>query len=162
MNIYSTDFTTKNGAHTGHKGSGIGLSLVKDLVELHHGILAVESTVGLGTAFTCWLPLDQTVYNEDDFAEKAKRQTVISDFEMTTLDDRFRRSRTPFSQPSRLETRGEDDQRKLVLVVDNNPDIREFIGEHLETNGYRINYAYDGEQDCIGHAKPFPILLSAM
>src|SRR4029077_15012205 len=38
------------------EGTGLGLALVKLLVELHGGALAVESTVGEGSCFTVWLP----------------------------------------------------------------------------------------------------------
>ena len=40
-----------------HEGSGIGLALVRDLVELHHGSIAVASEEGVGTTFTVSMPL---------------------------------------------------------------------------------------------------------
>lgn len=39
-----------------HEGSGIGLSLVKSLIELHGGTISVESTVGIGTEFIIYMP----------------------------------------------------------------------------------------------------------
>lgn len=62
-----------------HEGSGIGLSLVKSLVELQDGIITVESEIGIGTTFGIYLPcmlvkeeesLVEDVYGKEDKAEK--------------------------------------------------------------------------------------------
>ena len=43
-------------------GTGIGLSLVKNLVDLHHGQISVESHKGEGTTFTVLIPVHQDCY----------------------------------------------------------------------------------------------------
>ena len=43
-----------------YSGTGLGLALVKQLVELHGGALAVDSCVGRGSEFTVWLPIRAT------------------------------------------------------------------------------------------------------
>ena len=53
--VFDLYFTTK------HQGSGIGLSLVYRTVQLHHGTIDVESTVGRGTTFTVTLPVPLSV-----------------------------------------------------------------------------------------------------
>ena len=49
--LFEPFFTTK-----GSRGTGLGLSLVKKIVEEHHGCVEVESEVGQGTAFHIWMP----------------------------------------------------------------------------------------------------------
>jgi signal transduction histidine kinase len=44
-----------------HRGTGLGLSLVRSFVELHGGTVRLDSTVGSGTTVTCRFPLEQTV-----------------------------------------------------------------------------------------------------
>ncbi len=55
--IFEPFFTTKTGPDsTGLGGTGLGLSVCRDIVEAHHGRLRAESRVGQGTTFTLRLP----------------------------------------------------------------------------------------------------------
>jgi signal transduction histidine kinase len=55
--IFEPFYTTKKGPDaSGKGGTGLGLSMCRDIVEAHRGRIRVESTVGKGTAFTIKLP----------------------------------------------------------------------------------------------------------
>jgi signal transduction histidine kinase len=55
--IFDAFFTTKSGPDSSGKGgTGLGLSMCRDIIEAHHGRIRVDSTVGKGTAFTLKLP----------------------------------------------------------------------------------------------------------
>jgi len=55
--IFDSFFTTKKGPDSSGKGgTGLGLSMCKEIIEAHHGRIRVDSTVGKGTAFTLKLP----------------------------------------------------------------------------------------------------------
>ncbi len=55
--IFDSFFTTKSGPDaSGKGGTGLGLSMCRDIIESHHGQIRVNSTVGKGTAFTLKLP----------------------------------------------------------------------------------------------------------
>ncbi len=57
-NIFDPFFTTKSGPDaTGKGGTGLGLASCREIIEAHRGRIRVESTVGVGTAFTIWLPV---------------------------------------------------------------------------------------------------------
>jgi signal transduction histidine kinase len=58
--IFEPFFTTKTADAQGQGGTGLGLSLAKDVMESHNGRLRVESTVGAGTTFTLKFPLVPT------------------------------------------------------------------------------------------------------
>ncbi|WP_321332565.1 two-component regulator propeller domain-containing protein [uncultured Bacteroides sp.] len=51
-------------------GTGIGLSLTKDLVELHGGSIVVESAVGKGTTFFVTIPIDRSYFKEEEIDEE--------------------------------------------------------------------------------------------
>jgi DNA-binding response OmpR family regulator/two-component sensor histidine kinase len=56
-NIFDRFFQADSSLTRSYQGTGIGLALVKELVELHKGVIKVESTPGTGTIFTIQLPL---------------------------------------------------------------------------------------------------------
>jgi signal transduction histidine kinase len=55
--IFDRYFTTKQGPDaSGKGGTGVGLSMCREIIEAHQGRIRVESTIGVGTAFTLKLP----------------------------------------------------------------------------------------------------------
>lgn len=62
FNIFQRGDATKD-----HPGWGIGLSVVKSIVEIHKGTILVDSIEGRGTTFTVTLPIDPRIYSTDSF-----------------------------------------------------------------------------------------------
>jgi signal transduction histidine kinase len=59
--IFDPFYSTKSGPdESGKGGTGLGLSMCRDIIEAHKGRIRVESTVGKGTAFTLKLPIAET------------------------------------------------------------------------------------------------------
>lgn len=94
--------------HKNHQGTGIGLSLVKDLVNLLDGTIQVESELGKGAKFTVLLPL-----------QKADESVPI----YTSIDE----------------------EKLLVLVCDDDKDIRLFVRRLLEPN-FSVIEAENGQE----------------
>ena len=106
-------------------GSGIGLALVKGLSELHEGILKVESTVDTGTTFTLRLLTENTYPNAIHAQHDMEKKPM--DAEETTITD------TP------------TENHPIVLVVEDNADIREYIRSSF-TDIYEVITAKDGKE----------------
>jgi signal transduction histidine kinase/DNA-binding response OmpR family regulator len=118
-------------------GTGIGLSLAQELVELHRGTIHVASKVGEGSTFVVGLPLGKEKYAPDQIVQPAPG--------LARETDR--------SLPLAAEVRGvEEDEggtaggppsAPIVLIVEDNAELRRYIREYLE-NDYRVAEAADG------------------
>jgi signal transduction histidine kinase len=64
--IFDEFYQTEHGRRSRKGGTGLGLSLTRNFVELHRGTIEVESTPGRGSTFTLYLPVD---YNEAKTAQ---------------------------------------------------------------------------------------------
>ena len=72
--IFEPFYTSKTADEQGQGGTGLGLSLCKDVVESHRGRIRVESTVGKGTTFTLKFPLVDAVSAAIRIAPQAPAQ----------------------------------------------------------------------------------------
>ena len=76
--IFDSFFTTKKGPDaSGKGGTGLGLSMCREIIESHHGRIRVESSVGKGTAFTLKLPVAKAAAKRSPLVVPAAMPTVI-------------------------------------------------------------------------------------
>ena len=124
-------------------GSGIGLALVKELVELHNGTVSVTSRNG-ETSFTVQLPVFQK--NIEEIIDDKKGRDGI-----TIKSDQDDLTEVKYSGfPSEQTTSNE---KPLVLIVEDNDDIRNYVCDNLREI-YKTEEVVDGEEGFI-KAKSF-------
>ncbi|MBX7151343.1 response regulator [bacterium] len=115
------------------EGTGIGLALTKELVELHHGKISVQNKQSIGTRFIVQLPKNLSDYQPNEITETPTSGTQPGELEHSVLETSANRIETVPSANS-----------ELILIVEDNPDVQHYIGEHLSS--YRILYAKDGNE----------------
>lgn len=120
------------------EGSGIGLSLAKELVELHHGEIIVESQIDQGSCFTVNLPILIADYEEMAISNNAldNGEKCINSFDWEGKD--WIKSLASVG----IDT---DPDATLVLIIEDNADVRFFIRENLRPI-YQVMEAADGEE----------------
>ena len=141
-----------NSATRHYSGTGIGLALVKDLVELMGGEVGVNSEPGRGSCFFVRLPLgaeQNTLPTEASNMHELSSPSTTSTTEQRHL--RFDDGRHGSSN-ERASTEGADDEQhpehalqSRVLVVDDSPEMLSYLSELLH-NDYIVATAVDGEQ----------------
>lgn len=104
-------------------GTGIGLALTKSLTELHNGFITVESKLSEGTVFRFRILADNTypdaLHSDSESTETQEEDDCLCE-----------------------ET---DDTRDLVLVVEDNPEIRDYITNSL-SDKFRVVQASNGKE----------------
>ncbi|WP_448776834.1 substrate-binding domain-containing protein [Bacteroides congonensis] len=135
-----------------HAGSGIGLALVKAFVELHGGIISVESDEKQGTVFTVDLPVRtcDTHTVEDLLTSSASFASSVS--ESFSLNDAL-----PIGEEEE-PGKSYDPSKTSVLIIDDNADIRSYVHGLLHTD-YTVIEAADGSEGIRKAMKYVPDLI---
>src|SRR5262249_17801564 len=108
-----------------HEGTGIGLSLVRELVELHGGRVSVESAVGKGTTFQVDVPKGSAHLPPEQVSQEAVAAGSRRDARTHTIEaQRWAADVDHGEAPARSS---KTDRGGHVLVVDDNPDLRSYL-----------------------------------
>jgi signal transduction histidine kinase/ligand-binding sensor domain-containing protein/DNA-binding response OmpR family regulator len=140
-----------NSATREHEGTGLGLALTGELVELHGGTIEVESTPGEGTVFTAYLPLlpvarpkqkpgdGQPPARGEPVGGAAERREAQVDGKEIAGDG------GPVENAGEgREVTGGEEEPSTILVVEDNAEMRAYLREALSRQ-WRMLEAADGE-----------------
>lgn len=127
--VFERFFQVEDNRTRSYEGTGIGLSLVKELTELMGGTISVQSEVSKGTSFQAVIPLALVAGISEAIPAVQYNHRLLNDNPLLTIE---------FIPQT-------DESKPLVLVVEDNIELRDFIAESL-SNEYRIVSAANGLQ----------------
>ena len=122
---------------TEEKGSGIGLALTKELVDLLNGQISVSSTQGLGTTFKVRIPVTLPLLPDSKLIVSGKG-TTANYISIPSLSINA-------GMDTSIGANVNSNKLPLALIVEDNYDLRQFIQSVLQKN-YRVISASDGLQ----------------
>ncbi|MEM7554045.1 MAG: response regulator [Cyanobacteria bacterium P01_A01_bin.84] len=138
-----------------YEGTGLGLALVKELVEVHGGEILIDSEYGKGTTFTVSLIQGNAHLNPEQIIEDTveidinRANVELADLEllesMPADDLDSLANLDELSEEYELNNNG-NTTSSIILVVDDNPDLRTYVSEILKASGYRIITARNGSE----------------
>jgi two-component system, sensor histidine kinase ChiS len=137
-NIFDRFYQVDGSSTREHEGTGIGLALAKELVELHNGKLSVKSREGEGAEFFITLPVDN---NEAVVPAEKLTPDVVSENQKVALDF----DETELLTEADNVDQPENENKEIVLIVEDNNDVRSYIREQL-ADGYQVKEARHGEE----------------
>jgi signal transduction histidine kinase/DNA-binding response OmpR family regulator len=148
--IFDRFFQVEEPSRAHHlKGTGIGLALTKELVNLHHGRLDVHSRVGepRGTEFIIQLPMGKEHFKPEEIVEIVEGETPTSCKIPASMLMEEEKNEIETKEPMDTGEPGEEGahEKDIILVVEDSADVREYIRGSLEP-AYTVVEAKDGEE----------------
>lgn len=122
--IFDRFYQVENAEHKVSQGTGVGLALTKELVELFHGTITVTSKLNAGTTFRIHLPITNVAT-------------------ITSVDTRSQQRSIGIVVPQTDDIISIDDANS-VLIVEDNADMARYIASCLKPN-YKVSFAKDGK-----------------
>ena len=143
-------FYQVDGTHTReHEGTGIGMALTKELVELHKGEIEIDSAVGEWTEVRITLPLGKSHLTEDEIIEKDETHHQIGSRNEDQIE---------IAMTDEIPERERLDDRTIILIVEDNSELRGYVKEAISMD-YHVEEAMNGEQGLRKAEKLIPDLI---
>ncbi|MGB1216410.1 MAG: response regulator, partial [Saprospiraceae bacterium] len=130
-NIFDRFYQGQDTEEGTYDSSGIGLHLTKELIELHHGKIHVNSELDKGSNFIVNIPIDEDIYKDYERIDISLDENIPS-VEVVALEKvSVQKTYIPL-------------ESKQILVVEDNPDVRAYIKDILEKE-YQVVEAANGK-----------------
>lgn len=142
--VFDRFYRVENTGGRSQEGTGIGLSMVKELVKLHHGTITVNSILHKGSTFTVSIPVGKDHLNQQQIVESGmehsafRHSTAFVEEAMKWIPSQTQPVETPLPVV-------EHDDRNTVLLADDNADMRDYV-RRLLSDQFRVITAKDGEE----------------
>ncbi len=144
--VFDTFYQVDSGSKRSYEGSGMGLSLCRQIVELHGGKIWAESKLGEGTKMIFTLPKKlevnaskiKTEIKDEDWTKQVSKEAIYEKGEVGILDSEDKKRAAEPDQTNH-------DGSGTVLVVEDNHDMREFVCLEM-ANTYTVLSAMNGQE----------------
>ena len=150
--VFDRFFRAKEALGRTFEGTGIGLALVKELVEMHGGKIHVESEPGRGSVFTVTVPFgfhhlppEQVCHTSTHTTDKRLANSFILESEQWVGGTDHEPAIQEILQNEEASLSKTDHSRPTILLVEDNRDMRNYLTRLLCAD-YEVVSVCDGQQ----------------
>lgn len=140
LKIFDRYYQINSSENNGPEGSGIGLALTKELVDVHRGFISVESKIGKGTRFRVELPVSKTHFSEEDLNTRPDEIHALDIIEGEYQEE----DREGILEKLEEEPIQKNEALPVILIVEDHKDLRNYIKQHL-SSWYQLHEAGNGK-----------------
>jgi signal transduction histidine kinase/ligand-binding sensor domain-containing protein/AraC-like DNA-binding protein/AmiR/NasT family two-component response regulator len=137
--IFDRFYQVDNSQTRKYEGTGLGMALTKELVQLHHGKISVESEEGKGSTFVVLLPLGNAHLSKDEIGTISSLPATHSEFEQVVVAENY-----AVDSPPKVMS----DIQPIVLIIEDNHDMRDYIQKTL-FGKYQFICAENGKEGLV-------------
>ncbi len=144
-NVFDRFFQVDDSSRKEYSGSGIGLSLVRELADLHRWNINVTSEIGVGTEFVIIIPAfeDYLDANQKITEENNSIKTIVNDEKKELVSDDINSKKISGLAINGFPESNLNDKKKTILIVEDSVDVQIYLKEILKEE-YNIIIAENG------------------
>lgn len=154
--IFKRFYEKSNLQHSIIKGTGIGLAISKQMVELHRGEIFVENitenSTSIGATFVVKIPKGKAHFKKEDIIEGFSESEQIAAYSPLVISEPM------MPEISKTPQKVVDADSPLLLIVEDNPEISAYI-QQIFANNYRLITAQNGSEGLQKTKKDLPDLI---
>ncbi len=151
--IFNRFYQVDNSSTREHEGTGIGLALTKELIELHKGSISVSSVEGEGTEFIIHLPLGDTKHQKEKSGITPPGKSTSPEITYDTFESVSTNNLKGMTKQSEAVK-----NQEIILIIEDNKDVRNYIKE-LTEGEYIVSEASNGEEGILRAREIIPDLI---
>ncbi len=134
--IFQDFYQVKSKENNSTTGTGIGLAITKNLIDIHYGEILVKSELKEYTIFNIIIPITKKFYRESEIVDSI----LDIDVSMDVIEQELIFEDTKEKEPT-------SDKKPILLIVEDNFEIRNLIKAHF-LNNYKIVTSSNGVEGC--------------
>jgi len=126
-------------------GVGLGLSLAKELIELHNGKINVESQIGVGTTFCVELPINNELLQKTNQESQGQKTLVINNHTQNHSNTVLADPKDYQDTSKKTLPTNQESNKKTILVIEDNVELLNYLSDWL-VETYNIFTAINGQE----------------